>query len=93
MKSYYDVGVTYFGIGVKIFYERDLEEAVYFMPEESIVLETDAPYINLPDRTGSNTSISLWSIAERIAIVRKTTTERIIELTTRNAERLFHVKD
>lgn len=91
VKSYYDVGVTCFGIGGKIFYERDLEEAVHFMPEESIVLETDAPYINLPDRTEPNTSISLWSIAERIAIVRKTTTERIIELTTQNAERVFHL--
>lgn len=91
MKSYYDVGVTCFGIGGKIFYERDLEEAVHFMPEESIVLETDAPYINLPDRTEPNISISLWSIAERIAIVRKTTTERIIELTTQNAESVFHL--
>lgn len=61
------------------------------MSEESIVLETDAPYINLSDKTGPNTSISLWSIAGRIAIVRKTTTERIIELTTQNAERVFQV--
>ena len=61
------------------------------MSEESIVLETDAPYINLPDKTGPNTSISLWSIAGRIAIVRKTTMERIIELITQNAERVFQV--
>ena len=48
-----------------------------------------APYIRIPDMKGPNTSLSLWDIAERIALVRGTTTEKIIELTTRNAERLF----
>ena len=60
----------------------------YIFPA-SLVLETDAPYIRIPDVKGPNTSLSLWDIAERIAIVRGTTTEKIIELTTRNAERLF----
>lgn len=51
--------------------------------------EKYAPYIRIPDVKGPNTSLSLWDIAERIAIVRGTTTEKIIELTTKNAERLF----
>lgn len=89
IKRYCDVGVKYFGIGGKIFYEKELEETVRFMPEDSLVLETDAPYIRIPDVKGPNTSLSLWDIAERIAIVRGTTTEKIIELTTKNAERLF----
>lgn len=89
IKRYCDVGVKYFGIGGKIFYEKELEETVRFMPEDSLVLETDAPYIRIPDMKGPNTSLSLWDIAERIAIVRGTTTEKIIELTTKNAERLF----
>ena len=89
IKRYCDVGVKYFGIGGKIFYEKELEETVRFMPEDSLVLETDAPYIRIPDVKGQNTSLSLWDIAERIAIVRGTTTEKIIELTTKNAERLF----
>lgn len=89
VRSYYDIGVNYFGIGGKIFYEKELEEAVRFMSDENIVLETDAPYINLPGKTGPNTSISLWNVAEKIAAIRGTTTERIVDLTTRNAERLF----
>ena len=89
IKRYWDVGVKYFGIGGKIFYENELKETVRFMPEDSLVLETDAPYIRIPDMKGPNTSLSLWDIAERIALVRGTTTEKIIELTTRNAERLF----
>lgn len=91
VKSYYDMGVKYFGIGGKIFYEMELGEAVRFMPEESIVLETDAPYINLPERTGPNTSISLWNIAEKVASIRGTTKERIIDLTTKNSEKLFRI--
>lgn len=92
-KSYYDMGVNYFGIGGKIFYEEELGKAVRFMPEESIVLETDAPYINLPERIGPNTSISLWNIAEKVASIRGTTKERIIELTTKNSEKLFRIRE
>lgn len=92
-KSYYDMGVNYFGIGGQIFYEEELGKAVRFMPEESIVLETDAPYINLPERIGPNTSISLWNIAEKVASIRGTTKERIIELTTKNSEKLFRIRE
>ena len=49
IKRYCDVGVKYFGIGGKIFYENELKETVRFMPEDSLVLETDAPYIRIPD--------------------------------------------
>ena len=59
----------------------------------SIVLETDAPYINLPERIGPNTSISLWNIAEKVASIRGTTKERIIELTTKNSEKLFRIRE
>lgn len=36
-------------------------------------------------------ALMIEDLPERIAIVRKTTTERIIELTTQNAERVFHL--
>ena len=54
--------------------------------------KTNALYINFPDKTGPNTSISLRRIAERIVIVQKNTTERIIELTIQNAERYVYNK-
>lgn len=65
-------------------------ESVRKMTQESILLETDAPYINAhPTIHGSNTPLLLYSIAEKIALIRGTSRDSIIEISNTNAERLF----
>ena len=90
VKSYLDVGVQYFGIGGRITYgEKGLMEAVKKMPEESILLETDAPYIKLNGDPKPNTSLALFDIAKKIAEIRGCSTEHIIETSYVNGMRLL----
>lgn len=89
-QKYMDYGVTHFGIGGRILKdEARLTDAVEHMPEKCIVLETDAPYINTVGIYGPNTSYALLPIAEKIAEIRRKSTEYIIRVTYDNAMRLF----
>lgn len=91
MERYLDYGVKYFGIGGRILYgEIELEEVVKDMPVQSILLETDSPYINSVEGiSGPNISASLLPIAQRIAELKKMSVEELVRLTYQNAERLF----
>ena len=93
MWDYYKHGVKYFGIGGRILNgEEHLEAAVKEMPEESLLLETDSPYINsIEGISGPNTSLALLPIAKKIADLRKMDVRDLIELAYQNAERLFGV--
>lgn len=93
MKAYLEAGVSHFGIGGRICYgNTELEKAVKNMPQESILLETDSPYIKLESGTIPNTSLSLFDIAAKIAEIRGTSVERIAEITYCNALRLFDME-
>ena len=91
MRRYLDHGVEYFGIGGRILYgEVELEKAVKAMPAQSILLETDSPYINSVEGiSGPNISVSLMTIAQRIAELRGMSVQELIRLTYKNAKRLF----
>lgn len=90
VERYMNVGVTHFGIGGRICYgDFEFEKAVSVMPEESIVLETDSPYIKLAGDRVPNTSLSLLDIATKIASIRNTTVANILNITYNNAVRLF----
>ena len=93
MRDYYKCGVKYFGIGGRILNGEDsLESAVKEMPEECILIETDAPYINnVEGISGPNTSLALLAIAEKIAELRRMELKELIEITYHNAESLFGV--
>ncbi len=76
---------------------RALEEAVIRTPLESILLETDGPYVR-PDcpelprkqrRRARNTSLILPQVARRIAELKGITPEEVMEVTADNARRLF----
>ena len=94
MKKYLQKGVTYFGIGGRILNdEHELINAIRNMPIESILLETDAPYINThPELYGPNTPLLLYSIAKKVGEIRGITADRIISISNTNAERLFKTK-
>jgi len=88
---------VYFGIGGSITYpgQDQLLEALRIIPEDRMLLETDAPYIKpfLPDGTRvkgkRNTPLNLPVIINKLAAERGLTTEEVIALTTENARSFF----
>lgn len=89
VKNFTKVGVTHFGIGPKVFYNRQLQEAVSRMDERQLVIETDAPFLKLESGSIPNTSLVLFEVAEKIAELRGVSVEHILKATYTNALELF----
>jgi TatD DNase family protein len=69
---------------------KRLPEVVKYLPEDRLLIETDAPYLSPePFRGKRNDSSRLVHIAKVIAEIRGVSLEHIAELTTRNAKELF----
>lgn len=84
----------YIGIGGVITFKnaKKLPEVVKMLPDNRILLETDAPYLApVPYRSKTNNSAMIYLTAEKIAELRQTTTENILNLTFKNAKELFSV--
>lgn len=76
--------------GVITFKNSGLSEVVEALPLESIVLETDAPYLTPhPYRGQRNESGHIRLIADKIALCKNESLENIARVTTLNARRLF----
>ena len=72
---------------------RKAAEVAAEAPDERILIETDAPYLAPePLRGTRNDSRSLRYVAEKLAEIRGTAPERIIELTMENGKRLFGIE-
>ena len=84
----------YLGIGgVLTFKNCKLSETLEVVPLDSIVLETDGPYLApTPHRGERNESRLMIHVAERLAQVYNCSVEQIIETTSRNARQLFAIK-
>ncbi len=66
--------------------------AVQAVPDERLLIETDAPFLApVPNRGRRNEPSFLAQTAAKLAELRGTTLERIMELTTSNAQRLFRI--
>jgi TatD DNase family protein len=85
-----DLGFT-LGIGGTLTYPKsELPEVLRDVPLESIVLETDAPYLPpVPHRGKRNESAFIRHVAERLAEVKGIAVEEIERVTTANAGRIF----
>jgi len=67
--------------------------AVARVPDDRLLVETDAPYLApVPHRGRRNEPAFVAATAAKLAELRGTTVERIAELTTANAIRLFGLK-
>ena len=94
MKAYMNVGVGYFGIGGRITYgEQGLMDAVRVMPMDSILLETDSPYIRVNGDLRPNTSLSILEIARKVAEIKGCSTERILEASYENGLKFFRIRE
>lgn len=68
----------------------DLREVARRVPEDRLLVETDAPYLApVPHRGRTNEPAFVRFVARQIAEIRGVTEERIAEVTTRNFFRLF----
>jgi hydrolase, TatD family len=82
----------YLALGGLVTFEdqKALREYAKLVPDDLLLLETDAPYlIPRPKTTNRNDPRGVIRVAEVLAELRKTTPEHIADITTRNADRLF----
>lgn len=76
--------------GVVTFKNAKLKDILVKIGTESLVLETDSPYLSpVPHRGKRNESSHLLFIADFLATVFQTTREEIAAITTTNANRVF----
>lgn len=82
----------FIGIDGNVTYSKQLPMVVPHIPEESLVLETDAPYLTpIPHRGKRNEPKYIPLIAEKIAALQGKPVDVIQETTTRNAQALFRL--
>lgn len=84
----------YIGIGGVITFKnaRKLPEVVKRIPQERILLETDAPYLTPePYRSKTNHSAMIYLTAKKIAEIRNSSVDSILRLTFKNAQNLFGI--
>ncbi len=82
----------YFGIGGVITFQnaKKLVEVVEYLPLEKIVLETDSPYLSpAPNRGKRNSSLNIPYIAEKIAQIKNVSYDTVVEITEKNARRIY----
>lgn len=79
--------------GVVTFPKTDrVAEVVASIPNDRLLLETDAPYMApVPKRGKRNNSSYAIHTAEKIAAIRGQTTEEIVKMTRDNAKKLFNI--
>lgn len=62
------------------------------MPDDRLLIETDCPYMAPEPYRGKRCDSSMLSrVAERLAEIRGCAAEEIVEMTCRNAKRLFGI--
>lgn len=72
---------------------RKLREVVEQIPIEHLLIETDAPYLTPePFRGKRNESSYVQYVAGKIAEIKGITYEKVAEVTTQNAKKLFNIE-
>ncbi|WP_458398315.1 TatD family hydrolase [Anaerotignum sp.] len=90
-KDYVKMGF-HIGVGGVVTFPnaKKLVEVVEAIPIESILIETDCPYLApAPNRGKRNDSSNLKYVVEKIAEIKGMTPEKVAEITKKNAEDLF----
>ena len=85
----------YLGIGGVVTFKnaKKIKEVVQMAPMERILLETDSPYLApVPYRGKRNSSLYLPYVVREIAEIKGISEEEVIEITEKNAVRLFQTE-
>ena len=83
----------YIGVGGVVTFKnaKKLVETVEAIPLESIVLETDCPYMApVPHRGERNSSIFLSHVAEKIAEIKNISVDEVEKVTYQNALNIYN---
>ena len=86
----------YLGIGGVVTFKnaKKIKEVVQMAPMERILLETDSPYLApVPYRGKRNSSLYLPYVVREIAEIKGISEEEVIEMTEKNAVRLFQTEE
>lgn len=89
-----DMGLT-IAIGGTVTFKNNVRtvDAVKYIPLESLVIETDSPYLApTPHRGKRNSSLYIHYVAEKIAEIKGVSPELVEEITTENAKRFFDIE-
>jgi TatD DNase family protein len=78
----------FFSVPPSVVRSPQKQKLVRRLPLDSMLLETDSPVLG-PDKTRRNEPANALRSAERIAEIKGVAVELVIEVTTRNARRLF----
>ena len=71
---------------------KNLVEVAKFVPEDRILVETDAPYLSPePLRGRINEPANVKYTAQKIADIREMSLEKFAEITTNNAKRFYRI--
>jgi len=73
---------------------HEVKEVAKIVPLDRLLIETDAPYLAPhPNRGKRNEPAYVTLVAEQIAQLRNIEYEEICQITTRNANKVFRIKD
>ena len=90
-QKYFDLGFTISFTGV-ITFARDYDEVIKKSPLDKIMIETDAPFVApVLFRGKRNEPLYVREVAKKIAEIRNEPYEKIAEITTANAQKLFNL--
>ncbi len=82
----------YIGVGGVVTFNnaKKLQECVAALPLESMVIETDCPYLApAPFRGKECNSAMLIHVAQKIADIKSISTEKVLEVTNQTAKKIF----
>lgn len=85
----------YIGLGGAVTFKNAVKpvEVAEFVPSDRLLIETDCPYMTpVPFRGKRNDSSLIPYTAIRLAEIRNTTPQEILDLTSKNARELFDIK-
>ena len=82
----------YLAFGGVVTFARDYDEALRFTPLDRILLETDAPYVAPASHRGKkNEPAYITETAKKIAELKPASYEKVCEITSANARRVFRL--
>jgi len=90
--QYFNLGLIISFTGLITFSQR-WDDLIRKVPEDKLMIETDAPYMTPePYRGKRNEPVLIKYVAERMAEIRGVSVEYIADMTTANAKRMFKVR-
>lgn len=85
----------FIGIGGVVTFKnaKKLPDVVKIIPDELLLLETDCPYLAPEPHRGELCHSGMIKLtAEKVAEIRNTTADKILQITSQNAKRLFNLE-